>query len=384
MPDLRVLLIEPDEKTAGFLQHMLKQAGHRVTRAPSGKEGLILSWRDQPDVVILELDLPDIDGADVVTKLRKDRRTARTPILALTTRSAPEHIAAGLQAGLTDYVVKQADAVDTLMLRLASLPRGEGAPPPEPSSAEPGRLVVFLSANGGAGTSSLCLNMAYEFARLGPGSRVCVVDMVLPLGSLAHLTGCDPRTDLVALTRLPEDEVTPDELRHLLPTPRSWELQLLPGSADPIQASELQAERIPGLVRALRGAFDFVFIDIGRNLSSLAMSAAAQADALALVFVADPSVLSNTRALMSFLDVEEIPPEKLFLISNLPSRAQSLGGTEWEKELGRAVDGAIHNMGENLSLANSQHLPLSLRFGEDRSTDSLRQTAAKLLARLQI
>jgi Flp pilus assembly CpaE family ATPase len=384
LPEITILLIEPDLKTAGFLRHMFVQAGYQLLHAASGKDGLIQAWRDQPAAIVLELDLPDVDGLDIVRRLRKDRRTASTPIFGLTSRSRPDQLKAGLAAGLNEYVVKQADAVQILLRSLAALPRGERAPVEAPGAAgQPARLLVFLSANGGSGTSSLCLNAAHEFTRLRPGSHVCAMDLVLPLGSLGYLTGCDPRTDLVRLTDKPAQELTPEVLQGVLPLPSAWAFQLLPGSSNPSQVSSLKTERLGPLVQAMRSAFDYVLVDIGRNLSPLAMLVLAQADLLAIVFSPDPATLGNTRALMSYLEVEEIPPSKFFLLSNLPHRIQGLSSEELERTLGRKVEAAVFHAGENLSRANALHVPLSLRFGDENSTRTLQQAAARLLERVE-
>ncbi len=383
VPETTVLLIEPDTKTAGFIRHMLSAAGYRLLHSTSGKEGLIQAWRDQPDAIILEMALPDLDGLEVVQRLRRDRRTTQMPIFALTARSGPGDVKAGLEAGVNEYILKQADAVDLLLRHLSSLPRPSPTAAARPPAGQPGRMLVFLSANGGSGTSSLCVNIAHEFARLRPEARVAVADLVLPLGSLTYITGGEPRTDLVQLTRLSPQELNPDGLRRMLHSPRAWEFQLIAGTSDPLQASGLQIDRLGPLIQAVRSAFDFVFIDIGRNLSPLAMLVLAQADILSIVFTPEAAVLGNTRALMSYLQVEEIPSDKIFLISNLPLRLSGMSTEEVEKSLGRKVEGAIFHMGENLSRASSLHLPLSMRFGEENSTESLRQTAGNLLVRVE-
>ncbi len=383
MPETTVLLIEPDAKTAGFIRHMLAGAGYRLLHATSGKDGLIQAWRDQPEAIILEMALPDLDGLDVVRRLRKDRRTAQKPIYGLTTRSSPEDVKAGLEAGVNEYILKQPDAIDLLLRHLsnATLPASPAAA--RPSGVKTGRMLAFLSANGGSGTSSLCVNIAHEFARLRSEARVAVVDLVLPLGSLTYITGADPRTDLVQLTRLSPQELNPDALRRMLPTPRAWDFQLVPGASDPLQAASLQSDRLGPLVQAVRSAFDLVFVDIGRNLSPLAMLVLAQADILCIVFTPEAAGLGNTRALLSFLQVEDMPPDKLFLISNLPLRLPGMSTEEVEKTLAARVEGAIFHMGENLSRASSLHMPLSMRFAEENSTKSLHQAAESLLTRVE-
>ena len=100
-----LLHIEPDAASAAFMRHMLARAGYKVEYAPNGKEGLIAAWRDQPDIIMLELDLPDLDGLEVVRRLRQDGRTRRKILVALTERSGAATTQAALEAGVDHYLV---------------------------------------------------------------------------------------------------------------------------------------------------------------------------------------------------------------------------------------------------------------------------------------
>ncbi len=68
----------------------LTQAGFEVQVVPTGKEGLIAAWSDPPDIIVTELDLPDIDYVELIQKFKKDQRTSRTTLIGFTHLSAPE------------------------------------------------------------------------------------------------------------------------------------------------------------------------------------------------------------------------------------------------------------------------------------------------------
>ena len=383
MPEIKVLLVEPEAKTAAFLRQALVQAGYQVLHSPSGKESLIRAWRDQPDAIVLELTLPDIDGLEVVTRLRRDQRTARKPIFGLTSRTGPEEMKAGLEAGLTEYILKRSDAIQVLLQALTrELRREAGMPAAGPADpVENGCLLVFLSANGGAGTSSLCLNVAFEIARKQAGRSVAVVDLVHPTGSLARITGSAPKPDLVDLTQMPPTDLTSDYLRRTLPYPRSWRVQLVPGAADLGHATSLQADHLAPLVQALRATYPYVLVDVGRSLSRLTTIVLTQAHVLAVVLSPESTPLANTQSLLKYLEAEEIPPERFFTISNRPMTKQGLSGDALVKELGRPVDAAMPNSGENLGLSNNMHEPLALRFPDEAGTVAVREIAQQLITR---
>jgi len=374
----KLLLIEPDQTSAAFMRHMLTRAGYSVGFAPGGKEGLIAAWRDQPDAIILELDLPDLDGLEVIRRLRADPRMQKTWILCLTQRSAPQSAQQAFALGIEEYIVKQTDAVDLVLRRLVELgqgrqPQGDGTSP-----LKPGRIIAFLGAKGGVGTSSLCVNFAHEIAGLETQRQAVVVDLVLPMGNLAAFTATDSPIDIVQLTSEPHGGLTPDSLRFDLPRPNGWQFQLVPGASDPARGAELVPDRLAPLIQMLRSTYSRVYIDVGRNLSSLAMLVLPQADVLVAVLTPASSVVAHTAATLAYLRNEGIPEERFYLLSNRPLGVEDLSSEEVAQALGRPPDGSVPHLTDNMYISNQQGLPLRARFGRSNTTRALQDTAADL------
>lgn len=99
----RILLIEDEVELASLIREALEQAGHHVLLAFDGASGLVLARQENPDLIILDLRLPGIDGLDV---LRALRRESLVPVLILTARGTEFDRVLGLELGADDYVVK--------------------------------------------------------------------------------------------------------------------------------------------------------------------------------------------------------------------------------------------------------------------------------------
>ncbi len=115
----RVLLVEDDAEIAGVLRRTLGMEGYEVRIAADGSFALDQAEVFEPDVVVLDLGLPGLDGVDVCRRLRKD---SDVPILMLTARDALESRVEGLDSGADDYLVKPFDR-DELQARLRALLR---------------------------------------------------------------------------------------------------------------------------------------------------------------------------------------------------------------------------------------------------------------------
>ena len=145
-PAERILLIEDDRDIAAIVSSNLRDEGYRVEHAADGRTGLDRALRDPPDLVILDLGLPLLDGMDVCRRIRS--RDPSTPILMLTARSAEADRVRGLEIGADEYVVKPF-GVRELVARVRAMLRRvrtdlEARPAPQapPARMERGGLVV--------------------------------------------------------------------------------------------------------------------------------------------------------------------------------------------------------------------------------------------------
>jgi two-component system response regulator MprA len=117
---MRVLVVEDDDGVRDSLRRALTLAGYEVITAEGGQEGLFKAEAEVPDVIVLDIGMPDIDGLQVCRTLRAGGN--RTPILMLTAREAVPDRIAGLDAGADDYLAKPFD-VGELQARLRALVR---------------------------------------------------------------------------------------------------------------------------------------------------------------------------------------------------------------------------------------------------------------------
>ena len=101
-----ILVVDDDSDFRGIMSHVLSRGGYDVVTAPDGREGLRLFDEQEPELVVLDGHLPDLDGFEVCRRLRATPLGAKVPILLCTVRSALTTVAAGLDVGATGYILK--------------------------------------------------------------------------------------------------------------------------------------------------------------------------------------------------------------------------------------------------------------------------------------
>jgi two-component system, OmpR family, alkaline phosphatase synthesis response regulator PhoP len=126
----KVLIVEDETDLVKLLKYNLEKEGFKVNYATDGTVALAEARRDPPDLVILDLMLPGLDGLEVCRQLRRNERFVRTPVLILSARSEEADRVVGLELGADDYVTKPFSTREIIARVRALLRRNEPAAPP--------------------------------------------------------------------------------------------------------------------------------------------------------------------------------------------------------------------------------------------------------------
>ena len=137
-----VLVVEDERKLRDLVRSYLERAGFTVLSTDSGAEAITMALASTPDLVILDLGLPDVPGETVARELRETGPTSGTPILMLTAKTAEEDRIRGLELGADDYVTKPFSPRELVLRVQAILRRGGPAATQGIASYGAGELVI--------------------------------------------------------------------------------------------------------------------------------------------------------------------------------------------------------------------------------------------------
>lgn len=375
MPQKKILVVDADVASRNFISNKLTDQSYEILQAGSGKEGLISAWRDHPDLVIADPVLTDLRGEEFAARLRNDPRTAQIPLIALSSDFGHDRGRSCIEAGFNEYIPKSGQALGLLsdvLTRLFGLT-------PETMS-QGGLLIVFLSAKGGSGTSSMCANIAMNMAQLNPDSKFAVLDLVLPIGSIAPIVGYDGKMNIVSVADMPAEKTTSRFFKTNLPREDIWQFDLLAGSPDPDLSNQLKVNRIWDIVTSLKGSHDFVMIDIGRGLSKITLPLIQHADLVVLLITTDISALPLTRTFLRYLIDKGVRAESIFTILNRAVGLEGLSKGEVETAIGIKVNAMMPYLGTQFAFANDQHQPFTLKFPKNTASIIFQDTARDMAA----
>ncbi len=363
MPEKKILIIDADVASRNFIARNLIEKKYEIIQAGSGKEGLISAWRDRPDLLIVDPTISDLKGEDLAIKLRQDSRSANMPLIALSGDASVMRIKSCLDAGFNEYITKSGQAVPLLNEAVDRLLGVTAA-----TAKEGGLLIVFTSAKGGVGTSSLCANIAMAISKNQPEARVAVVDLVLPTGSIGPLVGYEGSQNIVTVADLLPTETTPEFFQEQLAEMKLWNFRLLSGSPDPESSNYLNVLRIWDIVASMKQAYDYVLVDLGKSLSKISLPLIQHADLLTLIVSTDMGSIGLTKILMDYLRSKKVNENSIYPILNRAVGLEGASKSDAEKVLGIPIRIMVPYLGSNFSLANNQHQPFILKFPTDTAS----------------
>ncbi|MDZ4770396.1 MAG: response regulator, partial [Chloroflexota bacterium] len=156
MPE-RILVVDDDVDSLKLIGLMLQRNGYEVVAANSGVQALGRATSETPDLIILDVMMPDMDGYEVCRRLRADTRTRAIPIIMFTAKTMIDDKVAGFEAGADDYLTKPTHPAE-LAQRVRSILSRNAAQ--RPAAAVRGKLFGIIGAKGGVGATTLTLNLA--------------------------------------------------------------------------------------------------------------------------------------------------------------------------------------------------------------------------------
>ncbi len=203
-----ILIIDDDIDTLKLVGIMLERKGFRILASTTGEKGLQLANKEYPDLVLLDVMIPDINGYEIARSIRTNPATENTPIIMFTARSQVDDKVEGLEAGADAYITKPARPRELFAQVNSVLKRTpQRSSAPTPVVADKGTLIGIISAKGGIGNSTLATNLAIEIhnqsgeetilADFRPGQGTIGMDLdIQNTNGLIKLLDEEPGTDI--------------------------------------------------------------------------------------------------------------------------------------------------------------------------------------------
>jgi DNA-binding response OmpR family regulator len=352
------MCIRDSPETVHLLNLMLARLGYQAIVANDGKEALSLARKELPDLIVLDVMMPGLDGFEVARSLRRHPDTASIPILMLTAKTQIEDKVAGYDAGADIYLTKPIHPVDLYAnIKTMLAKRHEGVAIPEKKS----HTVGILASKGGLGVSTLAINLAIAYFQK-KDSMVIAAEMRPGQGSWSEELKLTNPSGLGFLLRRETKDITePNIEKQLVAT--SFGIFLLLAShytSDIVCMSALV--QYEAILQGLSALADLVVLDIGTNFHPAFNILVESCDEIVMVIEPQLITVRRTRMMIDELRERGIGGVKPLTVA-MVNRAQSsmnLNVSQIEEILGHPLGLGFPHAAELANLAAERSTPMIL------------------------
>jgi CheY-like chemotaxis protein/MinD-like ATPase involved in chromosome partitioning or flagellar assembly len=296
----KIMIVDDDPDTVKFINIMLSRLGYNVVSAVSGMEALEKVQVEHPDLIILDVMMPGMDGYEVSRNLRRNPKTATTPILMFTAKTTIEDKLAGYDAGVNLYLTKpihpidlQANIRNLLAQKLTKVD----------IVGDKGYIVGILSATGGAGVSTVALNLAITYAKKY-NVKVIAAEMKPGQGSWALDLNLTEPAGLPNLLRMEMDDITMEAVsRELIQTNFAVKILSASNKTEFVEYA-VAISQLDKVLTHLSNLATVVFLDIGTSFHPGFNTILNQCNELIMVVEPQPVPIKRSKLLSSELHLK--------------------------------------------------------------------------------
>ncbi|HEX7432033.1 MAG TPA: response regulator [Anaerolineaceae bacterium] len=337
----RILIVDDDLETLRLVGLALQRQGYEILAANNGAQALESAKAEQPDLILLDVMMPDMDGYEVARKLRAEPSTASTPILMFTAKGQVDDKVPGYEAGVDDYLTKPTHPAELTAHIKVLLGRTSRARVTGPLG-ERGQIVAFLSSKGGTGVSTLALNTGIYLAQKTK-SRIVAVELHPGQGNWGLELGFNKPENINHLLHLKPGEINPAAIDKEIQAHGSG-LQILLSSYRLNDVNDIQSiPQIEALIKQLSLMSSMVILDIGINFFPGIDKVLALSNEAVIVVEPNPITVMRTKVLLEDLYDKGFGKSRLMtivLINRVRSDIQ-LSWTQVQEALGQPVSQVI-------------------------------------------
>ena len=338
----KILIIDDDVDTLRLVGLMLQRQGYEISAASNGSQGLAKALEERPDLILLDVMMPDMDGYEVARRLRKNPVTLTVPILMFTAKTQLDDKVAGFEVGADDYLTKPTHPTE-LQAHVRALLARSAQQDKEPTQIVTalhehyGYVIGVLAARGGLGVSSVASNLAAAiYTRIQ--SDVILAELTPGQGTIGADFGFQNQKGLTELLQGTMPEITREKVEASL-TAHNSGLKLLLASENPRDVTlTSQVQNYEAIIARLSTLARFIILDLGNGLPGFVQKILPMCSEQIIVLEGTPGTIQHTRFLIDNILDLKIDRKTIGVILNNRVRSESqMPLTQVQEKLGHSI-----------------------------------------------
>ena len=334
----RLLIVDDDIDTLRLIGLMLERQGYEIIAASNGEQALTMARDESPDLIILDVMMPELDGYEVARRLRTDEQTETIPIIMFTAKSQMDDRVTGIEAGADAYLTKPTPPrelfahIKSILARRKKIEKRIAKTP-----QMEGKIIGIISTRGGIGVSTVAINLGIMIHKRTKDS-VIVSEYRPGYGKISMDLGFANPRGLSSLLENPSTHLTQNDVKNELITHSSG-IRVLLASPQPMDGKYLgEPNRFIDITKHLKKLGTYIVLDLGSSLNPIAYNVIEMCHAIIVGLDPNPITVNQTKKLVNDLLKIGIGNETIhFVLVNRIRSSIQLNLTQVQEELGHKI-----------------------------------------------
>ena len=378
----RILIVDDDVDSLKLIGLTLRRQGYQISAANGGNQALERVFADPPDLIILDIMMPDLDGYEVARRLRAEPKTKHIPIIMFSAKTMVDDKVAGFEAGADDYLTKPTHPAE-LASRIKLLLSKSGKYSIDGQGSR-NKIVSFIGVRGGIGLTTTVTNVTVAMHQETKGGNVVLAEISSAQGNLGLHLGHPDAKSLGALVGQKQDVLFTQLIEDELVLHKSGIQLLLSSPSYDSREEDLSPEIGESLIQNLSSLADYIVLDLGSGLSPLTMRLASLSAQLVVCLEPNPVSVELTRRLLAELEHFELDMSRVNVVQ--VSRIQADFQLSWQtvqKDLSTELTAIISAAPELSYKANEASMPMIIVEPDSVASGQFRTLAKDLIHLLE-
>jgi pilus assembly protein CpaE len=393
---IRTLIVDDIPETRSHLAKLLSFESdiEVVGSAASGGEAIELAESLRPDVVLMDINMPDMDGIAATEQLTN--RTPTAAVVMMSVQGEADYLRRSMLAGAREFLVKPFSSDELTasirqvygrerdkLSRMAMQPHrgGNGASPGGDGDREPGRVVAVFSPKGGVGRTTIAVNLGVAAAST-LGKKTVIMDGSFQFGDVGVLLNLNPKNKSIA-ELVPELENDAPESLETFVISHSSGVRVLLAPPSPEQADQITPTYVKRVIEWLRASNELVIVDCTSAFNDSTLAILDAADTVLTVLSLEITSIKNMRLFLEVAEQLGYDKAKVKLVLNRADSTLGIRVADVESSIGRKIDHTIVSDGRSVVYALNRGIPFFISNREAQVSQDILRLATSVAGERQ-
>jgi CheY-like chemotaxis protein/MinD-like ATPase involved in chromosome partitioning or flagellar assembly len=295
----KILIVDDDENNRAVLSDSLDGEHYTLLEAVNGNDALKVAEKEMPDLILLDIIMPGLDGITVLRKLKEQEQTRRIPVIVVSALNLDTQVTICLDEGAIDHIAKPFSNI-VVRARVRAALRAHSSDAETTLHTEPrGNVLGFIGAKGGVGTTTVAVNVALTLVK--QDHSVVLAELSSYSGTVAAQLAVDPAINLGPLL----DCKIPEEINRLMLgkclTKHKTGLQLLLAPHNMEEPRDITAEQSESIIQELAGIAEYTIVDLPFHPSTATKTALQHCNFVVLMLELEVACMAAAQSMLQRL-----------------------------------------------------------------------------------